>query len=340
MKLVHVQLTLGLLACLPLASYGVQDVQARFEKSMKDAKSVGKLEIEFLDTLWMPNGIGPIKRPFSRTIQYSYITSGMKHRARSKVVSATETNLAKLFESAFDGKSFSSFDGDNRYMTRMTRNSTKLPIDSGQSAFNPLIAPFMFLTKHSDDCIVCALHFTDLVSMTDVPTLPKGQWSGGVIELSVGGLSLMKQPTTWRIALDETSDSFTPKTISQVVFGQKREVLYKLLNYTNLGAYQFPARIEHIETSYPPTSPPTVLSTGLVTVVSALIPDQIEESVFRLDSQEKSAAVIWDWDQRKLIRSAPRAHVPAKTVRNIFLLFLFITAPFTFLVVKKLSSKI
>ena len=55
--------------------------------------------------------------------------------------------------------------------------------------------------------------------------------------------------------------------------------------------------------SYPPTSPPTLLSTGTVTVISALIPDQIADSVFKLDSEEKSAAVVWDWDQKNFIKS-------------------------------------
>src|SRR6266853_6201998 len=104
--------------------------------------------------------------------------------------------------------------------------------------------------------------------------------------------------------MDETGDSFTPQTIKFVAAGSKYEVVNRFLEYTNLGAYQFPSRIEWTMTSYPPTTPPTVLSTGTVAVISARIPDQIADSVFKLDSEEKSAAVVWDWDQKNFKKSA------------------------------------
>jgi hypothetical protein len=295
MKMRLLSLILGLSACLPLASSGAQDVQARFEKSLKDAKSLGNVEIEILDTLWMPQGLGTNKGEYSRTFQYSYVASGLKYRAECKLISGTQTNSAKLFKSAFDGNSYSSYDADNRSMTRGKDNPPAG--DRGHSSLNPLIAPFMFLPRSSIESMPSVPRFTDMVSgkWTNGFILPTGQRSGGLLEISVPGFLYGVEPTTWRIAIGEAGDSFTPKTIGS---RGPWDAVYRLMNYTNLGAYQIPTRIEWAHFSYSPTSPPTLSATGLVTVISARIPDQVADSVFRLDDEEKSAAVIWNWDQK------------------------------------------
>jgi len=188
----------------------------------------------------------------------------------------------------------------------MTRSSVNGPGANSESAVNPLTAPFMFLTKYSDDCMMCVLRSTDIASdeFAKGLTLPPGQRSDGLLEISMPGLPLGKQPTIWKIAIEEAGDSFTPKMITQVAPGRRFEVVNRLLNYTNLGAYQFPTRIEWTMSSYPPTSPPTLLSTGTVTVISARIPDQIADSEFTLNSEEKSATRIWDWDSKNFIKSS------------------------------------
>ena len=312
MKTRLLSLALGISACLPLASFGAQDVQARFEKSLQNAKSLVNVEIEILDTLWLPYGIGTNKAPFSRTFQYSYVASGLKYRAECKTISGTQTNLVKLSKSAFDGNSYSSYDADNRYMTR--RKDNPPGGDSGHSALNPLIAPFMFLPRSSIESIPYVPRFTDMISgkWTNGFILPTGQRSGGLLEISMPGLLYGVEPTTWRIAIDEAGDSFTPKMISS---RGPWDAVYRLMNYTNLGAYQIPTRIEWAHISYSPTSPPTLSATGLVTVISARIPDQIADSVFRLDDEEKLAAVIWDSDQKNFIKSAQKNSNPGGQTR-------------------------
>jgi thiol-disulfide isomerase/thioredoxin len=303
LKMRLVLLMLGLFVSLPLASSGGQDIQARFEKSLRDAKSLPNVEIEFLDTLWMPHGRSDNKAPFSRTVQYSYVASGPKYRAACKLISGTQTNLAKLSKSAFDGKSYSSYDADISYLTRRSTNASG---DRAHSPLDPLIAPFMFLTTHSDECLPCMLRFTDLLAgeFANGFILPKGERSEGLLEISIPGLPLVKEATKWKIVIDEDGDSFAPKTISQVAPGARSQIVYTLLNYTNLGPYQLPTRIQSVMSSYPPTSPPTVLSTGTVTLISARIPDQVANSVFNLETEEKSAAVVWDSDQGNFTKSA------------------------------------
>jgi hypothetical protein len=83
------------------------------------------------------------------------------------------------------------------------------------------------------------------------------------------------------------------------------ETVYELLDYTNLGAYQFPRVIAWRTSTYPETFPTTLLATGTVTMVSVRVPEQIPDSTFELD--EKSVVTVWDWDQRKLTKVGPRS---------------------------------
>src|ERR1035437_10684089 len=110
---------LVLAASLPLVSFADQDVQARFEKSLKDARSLTNVEIQMLETSIYP--ASPKERDFSSTFQYTYIASGPKFRATCKLVSATQPNTRKLSEAAFNGTSFVTYNADTRSMTRQDR---------------------------------------------------------------------------------------------------------------------------------------------------------------------------------------------------------------------------
>jgi hypothetical protein len=302
MKIQHVSIILGLFACLPLVSSAAQDVQARFEKSLKDARSLTNVEIQMLETSIYP--ASPKERDFSSTFQYTYVVSGPKFRATCKLVSATQPNTRKLSEAAFNGTSFVSYDADTRSMTRQD----KIPgsAASGELMVSPLVLPYMFLAKHSDDCLNCLLRFTDIASPAFAKglILPKAQPSNGVLHISMPGLPLAKKPTSWKIDIDESGDAFTPKAVT-IIIDAGGQIAYTLLNYTNLGGYQFPTRIEWVYSSYPPTSPPTVKSTGITTVTAARIPEQIADSVFNLDDEEQSAETIWDADKKQLTKSGP-----------------------------------
>jgi hypothetical protein len=156
----------------------------------------------------------------------------------------------------------------------------------------------------------CRLRFTDLLSarFTEPPVLPKAEKSNEVLNIAIPALST--RTTLWRITLDQKGDAFTPRVVTYTREGVV-EAVYNLLDYTNLGGYEFPTAIAWSATRYPPTIPPTLLDTGIITVVSARIPDQIAESTFLLD--ESPAAVVWDRDKRKALKlSPPLASVVAK----------------------------
>jgi len=338
---------LSFLTYLPFASSAEQDLQVRLEKSLNNINSLSGVEVSWLDTLSIkdPATLKVLKaNEFTRTFQYTYTASGQKYHAVCELISGTKNNLAKQFESTFDGKIYSTYSADKRYMTTGSKDAKG---DRGQSANSLLIAPFLFLTRADEDCPECMLRFTDINSGLFAKGLnfPPGQEADGLLKISMPGLPFGKQPTTWEMAIDAAGDSFTPKMFKHICPGIKSEVVIGLLNYTNLGAYQFPSRMEITQYSYPETTPPTVFSTELVVLVSARIPDQIADSVFRLDGEEKSAAVVWDWDQKKLGKMAPERakvqaiHGTASKVLLLMILFTTLLIPIAIMVVKKFASR-
>jgi hypothetical protein len=290
---------------------GGPDLQTRLENSLKDARSISNVEMRVIDILWQDKSVGAggvTKADFSRTFEYSYIRSGQKYRAACKLISATDTNVARLFESTFDGTSYVCYDADRRYMTK---SSTYQFGERGECQNSPLVAPFMFLSRQSDDCFSCLLRFADIVApgFTNGLTLPKGKESSGLLHITVPERPMGKQPTQWSIRIDETGDSLTPKTMSRVMPGFGAEVIYRLLNYTNLGTYRFPITIEWTAKAYPLTASPSLLSTGMTRVISVRMPDRVAGSTFQLD--EELAERIWDKDQRRFTKSAPRLPNPS-----------------------------
>jgi len=270
-----------------------------------------------VDVLWIKDYSLLESKPadgveFSRTFEYYYLAFGRKYRASCKLLSGTRTNLAKHFESAFDGTSYVCYDADQRYMTKSHSYQRG---DRSECQYGPLVAPFMFLSRVSDDCPSCALRFSDVVApdFTNGLILPRGQESEGLLHISMPGHILMKQPTLWSIGIDKTGESFTPRTIRWAIPGGGEETIYKLFNYTNVGTYQFPATIAWTASSYPPTSSQGVIATGMTTLVSIRMPEQVAGSVFQLN--EDSAVTVWDWDQKSFTKSGPASEACPQTRR-------------------------
>jgi hypothetical protein len=301
-------LGLVLLAAWPCCSSADQSLQARFEKALADAKSIPNVEVEFVDKLTIsdPSVSKALNaKEFSRTFQYSYLASGPKYWAEYKLISATQTNLEKFSKSTFDGHTYASYSGDDR---QLVKGSKPLLGDAGQSPFNPLVAPFIFLSSQTEEAGTHILQFNDITSdeFRKSHSMPVGSNTNGMLEFAVSGPSRGGQPTHCLIGISEAGDDFAPTMIRQVVPGQKMEIAYSLHNYTKLGAYHFPATLEWTMNLYPPTSPPTLLASGTITLISARIPDQIADSDFKMDNEEEEAVSIWNWDQQNLTKSAPR----------------------------------
>ena len=291
------------------------DIQARLERSLKDASSISNVELKMIDVLWIKDSSAldrysrrtnvnssAEKTEYSRTFEYSYLLFEGKYLASCKLVSGTSTNLQQFYETAFDGTTYMTYDAHSRHMTK----SSRYPLgEHGELHNSLLIAPFMFFWRQSDDYLGCKLRFTDIgrADFAKGLVLREGQESGGLIHISVPGLPLGKQSTLWSIAVDEKGDSFTPRSITRTIPGLGQEVAYKLLSYTNVGKYQFPTAVAWTASAYTPTSSPCVTSTGMITLASIRIPERVPSSTFQLD--EGSAAVIWNSDQGKLTKSGP-----------------------------------
>ena len=224
------QLMLALVGWLPITSAATTELQSRFENSLRAASSIPRVEVEWLDTLSDrdPEALRTMHvsgHEFVRVVRYSYLASGPKYRLTWQLVSGTGTNLVHHKESAFDGTTFYFYRADSHYLTK-TRDATLAGSD--ESPNNPLLAPFMFLTPRSDDCINCGLRFTELASLIPPQELasPKKQGETGDIEISILlGLPVGGQPTTWKLELEGAGEAFMPKTITSIAPGWRAQLI-------------------------------------------------------------------------------------------------------------------
>jgi hypothetical protein len=202
-----------------------------------------------------------------------------------------------VFESAFNGSIYFAYDADHRYLAK---KDTKIPeLNRGQPGINPLIAPFMFLSKHSDDCPLCGLSLSDIVQTgaSNTYILPESKSVGGALRLSLPGLPFRGQATIWNIIVGETDTDFAPQIISKVSSGLHEQSTHKLLNYTNIGDYKFPTRIETMFEANPNTPQASVVSTGLTTILMLRVLDHVDASTFEIGNDD--ASVVWNWNQAK-----------------------------------------
>ena len=308
-------LYLTILAAWPLTDFANQDLQNRFETSLGNARSLTNVEVKFLDSMTIrdpvdlkifkiTNGV------YSHTFLYSYLACGQKYQATSKLIAGTGTNLGAVDESAFDGRWYRAYSA--QLGRSMTINMTNRPLE-GLNSMNPLVTPFTFFKPSREGGRLRLLTFTDITSgkLENGFTLPPAVRTNGLLEASWPGFVDANQKTTWKMMVDETNDCFAPSVIELINPGFGVVVVDHLLNYTNLGNYQFPSRIEWTEETYPPTSPPTVKSSGTITLISARIPEPVEDSVFELKDDETLADSIWDNAKQTFVRTAP-GYAPTK----------------------------
>jgi len=294
-------------------------LQIRLEKALENARSITNVEIQYDDLLWIKGK--PISAPssndfthtmhtsypfandFSRTMHVTYIAADGKYRSECRFESPQTTNITKFFQTAFDGKVWSEFNGSTALMVQQEGDTT----GDKHDPLCPLIQPFLFLSRESDDCFPCGgLRFTDLRSpdILNGLILPDAKSSNGVLHLAFPGLLRFGVNQLWNVAIDDAAPDFTPRSISRTFYAGSVGpydflATYTLSGYTNLGAYHFPTKLASTTFNVPTNKllPPTLVSTGLYTVVSVRIPTQIPDSTFRLD--ESKAAHIWNTGQTK-----------------------------------------
>ena len=293
-------------------------LQLCLERALENARSITNIEIQYDDFLWIKgksisaaesneftrvmHASYPFYKDFTRTMRVTSISADGKYRTERRIIASTSPNAITLYETAFDGKLYAGFQADTRQMTQQDGN----PPGDNFNPKSPLIYPFLFLSRESDDCRGCGLRFTDLKSpdILNGLILPDAETSNGVFHLSFPGLPRNGVNQLWNITMDAADPDFTPRTISNISYADGQspddiETVYTLSDYTKIGAFHFPKKIacSTFNASTNKLLAPTLSSTGLVTMVSFKMPAQIPNSAFRLD--ESKASRIWNTGETK-----------------------------------------
>jgi thiol-disulfide isomerase/thioredoxin len=276
-------------------------LQIRLEKALENARSITNVEIQYDEVMWKKGrpDSPSFADDFTLTSHITYIASDGKYRTKSQNESLF-TNIIKFSEAAFDGKVYSEIDS----RALMVQQDSDVPGDG--NPFIPLMLPFLFLSRHSDDCLSCGLRFTDLRSpgFLNGLLLPDAEGSNGMLQVSFPGLPLLGVNQSWSITVDCADPDFKPRSILHTVHAGDQlpfdvQTTYTFSDYTNIGAYHFPAKMAY-RTIWVPTNhllATTLTDRGMAVLVSLKIPRQIPDSTFRLD--ESKAAHIWNSGQTK-----------------------------------------
>jgi len=285
-------------------------LQIRLEKALESARSIANVEIQYDDVLWMkgkPISAAesnewirtektsyPFANDYTRISHITYIAAGEKYRTETRNESPQTTNVFKLAEKAFDGKLWSELSHFNNGEASMVQQDGDNQNDL-ENPLNPLVQPFLFLSRFSDDCHPCALRFVDLQSLDILNglVLDDSESSEGTRHASFPGLPFNGSNQLWNITIDDTAPDFKPLTISKTMYGgsgssNSFETKYTLSDYTNVGTYHFPTKLAYENFDVPANKllAPTLMSTGMVTLVSVKLPTQIPDATFRLDESK------------------------------------------------------
>ena len=237
-----------------------------------------------------------------------FVASGQKYRKEIRSTSS-DTNAIKLFETAYDGSLLETLHPSSGYMIQSSHDQ----LGDQAPGDNPLIENLMFLSKDSDQCQGCRLMFNAIFSEDFLKgiNLTNVEKNGELLQISVPGRNVDGHATMWKIVMGNSGDQFTPQSITRIV-PMEGETTYNFLTYSNLvintnsngvpWILNFPSVISYSATAYS-AMPSGVVLTGLTTVVSARIPEQIPESTFRFD--EKLAKIIWSADKKDAIKGKP-----------------------------------
>jgi peroxiredoxin len=275
-------------------------LQIRLEKALENARAITNIEIQYDDVIWIKGTPdSAFTNDFTRTSHIRYIASDGKYRIECQNESPS-TNIIKFSEAAFDGKLYSHVDS-RAHIVQQDGD-----VHGDGHPFIPLMLPFLFLSKQSDDCLTCGLRFTDLRSpdFLNGLILPDAKRSNGMLHVSFPGLPLMGVNRSWSITIDEADPDFKPRSMLGTIHAGGRlpfdvQAICTLSDYTNLGAHHFPTKMA-LSTFNAPTNrlpAPKLASTGMVTLVSVKIPTQIPDSTFRLD--ESKALHIFNTGETK-----------------------------------------
>jgi hypothetical protein len=121
-----------------------------------------------------------------------------------------------LRQTAFDGKLFTSCDG-GPLLVEKDGDLSNHELDTTC----PLILPFRFITRESDDGSLSALTFTDLRSpgILNGLILPEAASSNGMFYLSFPGLPHLGVDQQCGLAIADSAPGFEPASITWSAFG-------------------------------------------------------------------------------------------------------------------------
>lgn len=304
----------------------VHEFQQRIERAIEKLRQLDALEIEAVDELHAD--MGELGLPeFGRRTWLKFLKSGSKYRVectnepvRSPPANTSNTNLVQKVVVTYDGATWSTYVDDYRYLVL---GRTNPPGDPSPCPLNPVLAPFVFLSKESDECKPCRIWWDDVASGNALTNLSyKGSiLSNGLLEVTFAGLQLEGKTQYWSIVLDAQGTGFEPRLIKRVI-ADTAIMEFVFESYTNVTIWSdnqrpvlitIPLAFSYSGVELAGGKPVPVLR-GRTELVSVRVPKDLPATLFQVE--DANALFVWDRDQNKLVKTAgPYALVQKKISR-------------------------
>lgn len=301
-----------------VAGETLQWTDERFRTSVQSAlrpfKAVTNVEVIAVDEMWLsdPEEVGVTN--FFRRARLRFVMSGARYRIECtnefdrQSYREHQGRLMPGFIQSYDGTKFYSYNPGSRIMAMAHSDEAG---DTSACPLNPAVAHFLFLSRESDDCPTCRVHWKDLVGEEPMRQLRYLQsWgSNGVVFVCYAGPLLQGVTQLWTVTLRASADGFKPESIMRELPGLGK-LWYRFHSYAEFfppGFTGSPGLILPTDFSYAVAKLDSqahlqTIITGRTVLVSLQFPKEVPHTEFELDTN--AALVIRDKTTSDLVKTA------------------------------------
>lgn len=277
---------------------------ARLQSALRPFRAVTNVEIVAVDEMWLndPEEVGITN--FFRKARLRFVMSGAKYRTECtnefdpQSFRQHKATLMPGFIQAYDGTRFYQYNPGSKIMATAQKDDAG---DTSACPLNPAVAHFLFLSRESDDCPTCRVHWKDLVGGEPMRQLRYLQsWeSNGVVAVCYAGPLLQGVTQLWTITLRASAHGFKPDSITRELPGIGK-LWYRFHSYseffppgfTNSPGLILPTDFSYAAAKLDANAQLQTVITGRTVLVLLRFPEHVPHTEFELDTN--AALVVWD----------------------------------------------
>ena len=213
----------------------VADFQAFIGNSINNLKSCSNLSVTSSNTLFIIESYNKTNEIISKI---SYLSAGGDYRIKYKWLEGRQPVNPEV-QVSYNGNKHAEYYGGKLNQVSYSKHDSPTSL----VPINPIIAPFIFLSKDDDACPVCLLRMGDVASGAAVHNLMASKITSTSEKLSGGGDVFFKvssgdyldgAPVYWIVGVGQFNGSYIILSADRFSDQGKSQSIYRFFNYTNI----------------------------------------------------------------------------------------------------------